>query len=91
MKLIVNKQQRIAKMRAHTVTHILHAELNAIFPHTKQAGSLVDEDYTRFDFQAKEALSNEQIEQIENNINKIIYQSQEISCEELAYNEAIQK
>jgi len=73
MKIIVNPQQRYAKMRAHTATHLLHTQLNTIFPETKQAGSLVEEDYIRFDYQAKEALSNEQIKHIEDEINKLIY------------------
>ena len=50
MKLSIDMDQRYAKMRAHTATHLLHAELAKIFPDTKQAGSLVDEDLLRFDF-----------------------------------------
>ena len=53
--------QRYAKMRAHTATHLLHAELAKIFPNTKQAGSLVDEDLLRFDFYANNLLTSEQI------------------------------
>jgi Ser-tRNA(Ala) deacylase AlaX len=37
MKLSVNPAQRYAKMRAHTATHLLHAELAQFFPDTKQA------------------------------------------------------
>jgi Ser-tRNA(Ala) deacylase AlaX len=36
MKLVVNPAQRYAKMRAHTATHLLHAQLAKIFPTTKQ-------------------------------------------------------
>ena len=50
MQLIVDQSQRYAKMRAHTATHLLHTQLAKIFKTTKQAGSLVDEDYLRFDF-----------------------------------------
>ena len=65
MKLSIDMSQRYAKMRAHTATHLLHAELAKIFPDTKQAGSLVDEDLLRFDFYANNLLTQDQIQQIE--------------------------
>jgi Ser-tRNA(Ala) deacylase AlaX len=37
MKLSIDMDQRYAKMRAHSATHLLHAELAKIFPNTKQA------------------------------------------------------
>ena len=72
MKLSIDTDQRYAKMRAHTATHLLHAELAKIFPDTKQAGSLVDSDFLRFDFYANSLLTVEQIRQIEKNINQTI-------------------
>ena len=72
MKLSVNKSQRIAKMRAHTATHLLHAEICKFLPNTKQLWSLVDEDLVRFDFAATHMLSEDQIMQIEKNISNII-------------------
>ena len=59
MKLTVDKAPRFAKMRAHTATHLLHAELTKIFPNTKQAWSLVDDNLLRFDFQADKMLTNQ--------------------------------
>lgn len=90
MQLIVNQEQRLAKMRAHTATHLLHAELAHIFPHTKQAWSYVDEDITRFDFHAKEWLNDQQLREIENTINTIIKKWLEVQTQELGYKEAIQ-
>ena len=72
MKLSVDLSQRYAKMRAHTATHLLHAQLATIFPHTKQAGSLVDSDLLRFDFYADKLLTPEQIREVESKINQII-------------------
>jgi len=89
MKLVVDKNQRYAKMRAHTATHLLHAGLADIFPHTKQAGSYVDQDLTRFDFHAKESLNNQQIKKIEEKINEIIRQGYNVSTQEMKYTEAI--
>jgi len=89
MKLIVEQCQRYAKMRAHTATHLLHTELAKIFATTKQAGSLVDEDYLRFDFNADRLLSVEEIHEIEKNINQIIYDAYAVEVKETSYSDAI--
>lgn len=89
MQLIVDQCQRYAKMRAHTATHLLHTELAKIFKTTKQAGSLVDEDYLRFDFNADRLLSPEEIYDIEKNINQMIYDSYTVEIKETSYTEAI--
>jgi len=87
MKLFVDMDQRYAKMRAHTATHLLHAQLAKIFPNTKQAWSLVDSDLLRFDFYANNLLTNEQIRQIENNINHIIYEAFPVDLIETSFEE----
>lgn len=91
MKLDVNPSQRYAKMRAHTATHLLHGQLAAIFPDTKQAGSLVDEDYLRFDFHAENLLTAQQIHDIESTINQQIYDAHAVTTAEMKFDEAIQK
>lgn len=87
MKLSIDMDQRYAKMRAHTATHLLHAELAKIFPNTKQAGSLVDEDLLRFDFYADKLLTSEQIRNIENNINQTIYSAFPVDLIETSFDE----
>ena len=89
MQLIVDQSQRYAKMRAHTATHLLHTQLAKIFKTTKQAGSLVDEDYLRFDFNADRLLSPEEIHDIEKNINQMIYDAYTVEVKETSYDEAI--
>lgn len=71
-ELVVSSAQRFAKMRAHTATHLLHAALVSLFPDTKQAGSLVDDDYLRFDFYVDRSLTDFEVENIEKQINIII-------------------
>ncbi len=91
MQLQVDTAQRFAKMRAHTATHLLHAEIAKIFPNTQQAWSHVDEDQLRFDFQAERLLNNQELKNITENINQIIYEAQEVKIEELSKDEAQKK
>ncbi|MDR0281826.1 MAG: hypothetical protein LBI53_00410 [Candidatus Peribacteria bacterium] len=88
MQLQVNPQQRYAKMRAHTATHLLHTVLTTYFPNTKQAGSLVDSDLLRFDFYADTLLTTQQIKEIETIINTYIYQSLPVELIETTLDEA---
>lgn len=89
MKLVVDVQQRYAKMRAHTATHLLHAVLDEMLWGTKQAWSLVEQDYLRFDFAAKQPLTNDQLAQIDSKINHWIAHSLQVTTTECAYAEAI--
>jgi len=73
MKLKVFLPQRLAKARAHTATHLLHAEIDKLLNWTKQAWSLVDEDYLRFDFAASWPLTNEQISSITCRENRNVF------------------
>jgi len=88
MKLIVNKQQRQAKMRAHTATHLLHYALDKMLGGTKQAGSLVDDDYLRFDFASKDALTPSQLAQLEYSINSWIATGADVTVSEMSMDEA---
>ena len=83
MKLSVDPSQRYAKMRAHTATHLLHAELAQFFSDTKQAWSLVDSDLLRFDFYADRLLNEEELALIEKRVNEIIYMACEVKIEEM--------
>lgn len=88
MKVIVDHDQRFAKMRAHTATHLLHAELAKIFPTTKQAGSMVDSDIVRFDFNADRLLTPHEITTIEKHINQTIYDALPVMTTETSMDEA---
>lgn len=89
MLLSVDRSLRLARMRAHTATHLLHAELALLFPMTQQAGSLVDADILRFDFQAPRALTDQELSHISTHINNYIAEWSAVRIDEMWYKDAI--
>ncbi len=87
-KLTVNKVQREAKMRAHTATHLLHFALDKMLNSTKQAWSLVDDDYLRFDFACKNPIEEWDIQLLESTINDRIKQGIAVITKEMDKEEA---
>jgi alanyl-tRNA synthetase len=76
---VVNTDIRVSTMRNHTATHLLHAGLREILgKHVKQAGSLVAPDHLRFDFSHFTAVEDEEMQDIEDLINKEVLSNQKI-------------
>ena len=83
-------EKRFCIARNHTATHLLHKILREkIFDETKQMGSYIDENYFRFDFLCKKVLSAKDLDLIENELNKKIFESLDIKTEKKGINEAI--
>ncbi len=74
---VVNADIRHSTMRNHTATHLLHAGLREVLgKHVKQAGSLVAPGHLRFDFSHFTAVEDEELQDIEDIINKEVLRNQ---------------
>ncbi len=79
VKAEINKERREAIRLNHTATHLLHAALKKIVgPQVQQKGSLVDAERARFDFSNFEALTSDQIQQIEILVNQQVRANYEV-------------
>jgi alanyl-tRNA synthetase len=76
---VVNTDVREATMRNHTATHLLHAGLREVLgKHVKQAGSLVAPGHLRFDFSHFTAVADEELQDIEDIINKEVLRNRKV-------------
>jgi len=76
---VVDTEIRYATMRNHTATHLLQAGLREVLgKHVKQAGSLVASNHLRFDFSHFTAVADEELQDIEDLINKEVLSNQKI-------------
>ncbi len=83
--------ERRDRVRAnHSATHLLHAALrHRLGTHVTQKGSLVAPDYFRFDFSHPKALTREEIEQVEADVNAQIRGNEAVTTRLMTPDEAI--
>ena len=69
-RAVVDRASRMATMRNHTATHLLHASLrDRLGSHVRQAGSYVGPDKLRFDFTHGERMSKQELADVEDAVN----------------------
>ncbi len=86
---IVNTPSRMDTARNHSATHLLQKALREVVGgHIEQAGSNVNKDRLRFDYTHFEALSEEQIQKVEELVNQKIFESLAVEIKETSIEEA---
>ncbi len=91
IRLQVDAERR-ARVRAnHSATHLLHAALrHRLGSHVTQKGSLVAADRFRFDFSHQKALTPQDIEAVEAEVNRHIRENDQVTTRLMSPDEAIQ-
>src|SRR3954463_16794893 len=87
---VVDAERRNRVRANHSATHLLHAALRRhLGTQVTQKGSLVAADYFRFDFSHPKALTREQIEAVEAEVNAQIRSNEPVTTRLMPPDEAI--
>lgn len=85
----IDYEKRRSIMRNHTAAHLLQASLRGILgTHVEQAGQLVNENEVRFDFTHFNALTQNEVEQVENDVNSMILSAAKVDMMEMPIEQA---
>jgi alanyl-tRNA synthetase len=86
----INTAKRIPTQAHHSATHLMHAALRYVLgKHVAQKGSLVNDEYLRFDFSHFAKVSDEELAKIEALVNEKIRENIPVVIKEMKKEEAI--
>jgi len=89
IQCIVDVPKRNCTARNHTATHLLQKALREVLgSHVQQSGSSVNEKVLRFDFSHFEAMTNREIQLVENKVNEKINEFLPVTIAEMSMLEA---
>lgn len=87
--LAVDPEKRHCTERNHTATHLLQKALREVVgTHVEQAGSMVNENVLRFDFSHFEAVTPQQLKEVEEKVNEAINNFLPVSTDEMSMEDA---
>lgn len=85
----INVERRKDITRNHTAAHLLQAALRQVLgTHVEQAGQLVSDDILRFDFTHFSAMTAKEMTEVENLVNKVIFEAMNVETREMPIAEA---
>ncbi len=85
----IDGERRSAIRRAHTATHLLDKALRMVLgDHVHQAGSLVEEDYLRFDFTHFAAMTAQELSEVSRVVSDAILTGYPVEAKEMPIEEA---
>ena len=88
----VDAKRRAKIERNHSATHLLHSALRRVLgAHIEQRGSLVADDYLRFDVSHGKSVAPEELTQVEEIVNEQIRANAETKTEQMSYDDAVKK
>jgi alanyl-tRNA synthetase len=86
----VDSEKRDAIRRNHTATHLVHAALKEVLgSHVKQGGSVVAPNYLRFDFTHYQPMSEIEIQEVEDLVNRYILKNEPVTTDMMTIEDAM--